>query len=325
MIKKIAILTSGGDAPGMNACIRAIVQTAAKKNITALGIQYGYKGLMEGLIVELNPQSVRNIVHKGGTILKTNRCKEFRNDSGRKKAYKIISENNIQGLIVLGGDGSFAGASIFCKEFKIPVIGIPCTIDNDIFGTDYSIGFDTAVETIIDSVDKIRDTASSHDRIFFIEVMGRNSGHLALSAGNATGAELILIPEKKIKNFATLIKKIKQINQKKESIIIIYAEGCNLRPIEKVVRKVEKGILNSNVRFSILGHIQRGGSPSKKDRITGSLFGYHAINELINNKKNIMIGLKNEKIVNINLEESIKNKKKINSKLIDLSNFINNY
>ena len=214
MIKRIGILTSGGDAPGMNACIRSVVRTAYKKNIYVTGIEYGFKGLLNSKFINLSPESVTNIVHKGGTILKTNRCEEFKQKKYRKVAYNNLIKENIDGLIILGGDGSFKGASIFSKEYKIPIIGIPSTIDNDIYGTDYSIGFNTAVQTIMDSVDKIRDTASSHERIFFIEVMGRNSGHLSIHAGNATGAELIMIPEIKIKNLGFLVKKIKEITIK---------------------------------------------------------------------------------------------------------------
>ena len=325
MIKKIGILTSGGDAPGMNACIRSIVRTAYKNNISTVGIEYGYQGIIDSKFRDLNPESVRNIIHKGGTILKTNRCEKFKKFEYRKTGIKNLKNNNIDGLIVIGGDGSFIGASIFSKEFKFPVIGIPSTIDNDIYGTDYSIGFSTATRTIIESVDKIRDTASSHERIFFIEVMGRNSGHLALNAGNATGAELILIPEIKIKNLNVLTKNIKKINIKKESVIIIYAEGCNLGPIEKITKYVENNIHGSNIRFSILGHIQRGGNPTEKDRINSSLLGYHAVNELIKNKTHIMIGIQKDQIVNIDLEESINNNKEIDKELIKLSSTINNY
>tara|TARA_B100001250_G_scaffold63518_1_gene49988 strand:- start:1141 stop:2118 length:978 start_codon:yes stop_codon:yes gene_type:complete len=325
MIKRIGILTSGGDAPGMNACIRSVVRTAYKKNIYVTGIEYGFKGLLNSKFINLSPESVTNIVHKGGTILKTNRCEEFKQKKYRKVAYNNLIKENIDGLIILGGDGSFKGASIFSKEYKIPIIGIPSTIDNDIYGTDYSIGFNTAVQTIMDSVDKIRDTASSHERIFFIEVMGRNSGHLSIHAGNATGAELIMIPEIKIKNLGFLVKKIKEINIKKKSIIIIYAEGCNLGPIDKITEYVQKKMKNSNVRFSILGHIQRGGSPCEKDRINSSLFGYYSVNEIIKKGKSKMIGITNDKITFLDLEKSIKTKKEIDKDLFKITEIINNY
>tara|TARA_B100001175_G_scaffold132479_1_gene112630 strand:+ start:1003 stop:1980 length:978 start_codon:yes stop_codon:yes gene_type:complete len=325
MIKRIGILTSGGDAPGMNACIRSVVRTAYKKNIYVTGIEYGFKGLLNSKFINLSPESVTNIVHKGGTILKTNRCEEFKQKKYRKVAYNNLIKENIDGLIILGGDGSFKGASIFSKEYKIPIIGIPSTIDNDIYGTDYSIGFNTAVQTIMDSVDKIRDTASSHERIFFIEVMGRNSGHLSIHAGNATGAELIMIPEIKIKNLGFLVKKIKEINIKKKSIIIIYAEGCNLGPIDKITEYVQKRMKNSNVRFSILGHIQRGGSPCEKDRINSSLFGYYSVNEIIKKGKSKMIGITNDKITFLDLEKSIKTKKEIDKDLFKITEIINNY
>ncbi len=325
MIKRIGILTSGGDAPGMNACIRSVVRTAYKKNIYVTGIEYGFKGLLNSNFINLSPESVTNIVHKGGTILKTNRCEEFKQKKYRKVAYNNLIKENIDGLIILGGDGSFKGASIFSKEYKIPIIGIPSTIDNDIYGTDYSIGFNTAVQTIMDSVDKIRDTASSHERIFFIEVMGRNSGHLSIHAGNATGAELIMIPEIKIKNLDFLVKKIREINIKKKSIIIIYAEGCNLGPIDKITEYVQKRMKNSNVRFSILGHIQRGGSPCEKDRINSSLFGYYSVNEIIKKGKSKMIGITNDKITFLDLEKSIKTKKEIDKDLFKITEIINNY
>ena len=325
MIKRIGILTSGGDAPGMNACIRSVVRAAYKKNIHVTGIEYGFKGLLNSNFINLSPGSVTNIVHKGGTILKTNRCEEFKQKKYRKIAYNNLIKENIDGLIVLGGDGSFKGASILSKEFKIPVIGIPSTIDNDIYGSDYSIGFNTAVQTIMDSVDKIRDTASSHERIFFIEVMGRNSGHLAIHAGNATGAELIMIPEIKIKNLDFLVNKIRKINIKKKSIIIIYAEGCNLGPIDKITEYVQKSMKNSNVRFSILGHIQRGGSPCEKDRINSSLLGYYSVNEIIKKGKSKMIGIINDKVTFLDLEKSIKTKKEINKNLFKITEIINNY
>ena len=325
MIKRIGILTSGGDAPGMNACIRSVVRAAYKKNIHVTGIEYGFKGLLNSNFINLSPESVTNIVHKGGTILKTNRCEEFKQKKYRKIAYNNLIKENIDGLIVLGGDGSFKGASILSKEFKIPVIGIPSTIDNDIYGSDYSIGFNTAVQTIMDSVDKIRDTASSHERIFFIEVMGRNSGHLAIHAGNATGAELIMIPEIKIKNLDFLVNRIRKININKKSIIIIYAEGCNLGPIDKITEYVQKSMKNSNVRFSILGHIQRGGSPCEKDRINSSLLGYYSVNEIIKKGKSKMIGIINDKVTFLDLEKSIKTKKEINKNLFKITEIINNY
>lgn len=324
-MERIGILTSGGDAPGMNACIRSVVRTGFKKKIDVIGIEYGYKGLLNSNFINLTPESVTNIIHKGGTILKTNRCKEFKIKKYRKIAFDNLRNENIEGLIIMGGDGSFKGASIFANEFKMPIVGIPSTIDNDINGTDYSIGFNTAVQTIMDSVDKIRDTASSHERIFFIEVMGRNSGHLAINAGNATGAELIMIPEIKIKNIDLLVKKIKEINNKKKSIIIIYAEGCNLGPVDKITNYVQKKMKNSNVRFSILGHIQRGGSPCEKDRINSSLLGYYSVNELIKKDKSKIIGIKNDKVIVLDLEKTIKGKKEIDKNLFKITEIINNY
>ena len=251
--------------------------------------------------------------------------KNLKKKKYRKIAYNNLKNENIDGLIILGGDGSFKGANIFSNEFKVPVVGIPSTIDNDIYGSDYSIGFNTAVQTIMDSVDKIRDTASSHERIFFIEVMGRNSGHLAIHAGNATGAELVLIPEINIKNLDSLVQKIKKINIKKKSIIIIYAEGCNLGSVDKITNYVQKKMKNSNVRYSILGHIQRGGSPSEKDRINSSILGYYSVKEIIKKNKSKMVGIINDKLIVHDLKVCIKRKKEINKDLFKITEIINNY
>ena len=323
-MKNIAILTSGGDAPGMNACIRAVVRTAVRKGVNVFGIQYGYQGLIEDNIKILTNEDVGNTIHIGGTILKTARSDEFRTKSGRDKAFSILKKNKIDGLIILGGDGSLTGAKIFYEENNFPIIGIPCTIDNDLYGTDYSIGFASARETIVDAVDKIRDTAASHERIFIIEVMGRESGFLALEAGVASGAELIIIPENK-KNLKDVINEIKKINEQKKSIIIIYAEGCKLGPLNKVSKKINDAIPASNVRYSILGHIQRGGTAVPSDRILGTVLGYKSVENLLNGKKNKMIGLINDKCSLTNFEEVIKNKRGINEDLFQIAKIISNY
>lgn len=323
-MKNIAILTSGGDAPGMNACIRAVVRTAVSKGVNVFGIQYGYQGLIEDNIKILTNEDVGNTIHIGGTILKTARSDEFRTKSGRDKAFSILKKNKIDGLIILGGDGSLTGAKIFYEENNFPIIGIPCTIDNDLYGTDYSIGFASARETIVDAVDKIRDTAASHERIFIIEVMGRESGFLALEAGVASGAELIIIPENK-KNLKDVINEIKKINEQKKSIIIIYAEGCKLGPLNKVSKKINDAIPASNVRYSILGHIQRGGTAVPSDRILGTVLGYKSVENLLNGKKNKMIGLINDKCSLTNFEEVIKNKRGINEDLFQIAKIISNY
>ena len=255
-MKKIAVLTSGGDAPGMNACIRAIVRTANHKNIKIYGIQYGYSGLIKNNFMLFTPSDVGNTIHIGGTILKTARSEKFRTKEGRLKALKNLKNNNIDALIVLGGDGSLTGANVFYKEHNIPIIGIPCTIDNDIYGTD-SIGFSSARETVIDAIDKIRNTAASHERIFIIEVMGRESGHLAVESGTAAGAEMILIPENN-NSLNEVVEKIGHINKEKKSIIIVFAEGCKFGSLKKLSKSIRNNIKGSNVRTSVLGHIQRG-------------------------------------------------------------------
>ena len=272
----------------------------------------------------LSPSDVGNTIHIGGTILKSARSDEFRTKKGRKKAYNNLQLNNIDGLIVLGGDGSLTGASVFNKEFNFNIIGIPCTIDNDIFGTDYSIGFATARETVVNSIDKIRDTASSHERIFIVEVMGRESGNLALEAGVASGAELILIPENK-NSMEEVIKKIQELNIMKKSLIIVYAEGCKFGSLNKLSNEINKKIDNSNVRVSILGHIQRGGIPSPSDRILATTLGYESINAITSGLTNKMVGIINQKPTLIDLNNAISTKKKVNLSLSKISDIISKY
>ena len=323
-MKNIAVLTSGGDAPGMNACIRSIVRTASYKNIEVYGIQYGYQGLIENNLKIITNKDVGNTIHIGGTILKTARSDEFRSKKGRDKAYQNLKKKNIDGLIILGGDGSLTGAKIFGDENKFPVIGIPCTIDNDLYGSDYSIGFASARETVVDAVDKIRDTAASHERIFIVEVMGRESGYLALESGIASGAEMILIPENK-KEIKDVITDIKKINEEKKSIIIIYAEGCKLGRLDKISKKISKSIPGSNVRYSILGHIQRGGTAVPSDRILGTILGYKSVESILNGEKNIMVGLVENKCLLTPLKEIINKERGINKELMNISKIISNY
>ena len=323
-MKKIAVLTSGGDAPGMNACIRAIVRTAYNKNLLVYGIQYGFSGLIENNIKKINPRDVGNTIHVGGTILKTARSKKFYTKEGRKIAFKNLQKNDIDGLIILGGDGSLTGANIFYKEYKLPIIGVPCTIDNDIYGSDYSIGFASARETVVEAIDKIRDTAASHERIFIVEVMGRESGYLALESGISAGAELILIPEQKY-SMTDVVNKISKINNEKKSIIIVYAEGCKFGSLEKLSKSIKTKIKGSNVRCSILGHIQRGGTATPSDRILGSILGNKSIECLLNGNKNVMVGLVNKKNVINDLELVVKSKNKIDKDLYQLSKIISNY
>ena len=323
-MKNIAVLTSGGDSPGMNACIRAIVRSANQKEIKVHGIQYGYNGLINNDFKILSPGDVGNTIHIGGTILKSARSDEFRTKEGRKKAYDNLISNNIDGLIVLGGDGSLTGAKIFVEEFNFKVIGIPCTIDNDIYGTDYSIGFSTARETVVNAIDKIRDTASSHERIFIVEVMGRESGFLALESGFASGAELILIPENN-NSMDEVVKSIKKINDKKKSLIIVYAEGCKFGTLDDLSKNIKNNIENSNVRVSILGHIQRGGIPSPSDRIIASILGYESINKITEGISNKMVGIKNQNTELIDLNDAVSKKKEINLSLNEMSDIISKY
>ena len=323
-MKKIAVLTSGGDAPGMNACIRSIVRTASYKNIEVYGIQYGYQGLIENNLKILTNKDVGNTIHIGGTILKTARSDDFRIKKGRDNAYQNLKKNKIDGLIILGGDGSLTGAKIFGDENKFPVIGIPCTIDNDLYGSDYSIGFASARETVVDAVDKIRDTAASHERIFIVEVMGRESGYLALESGIASGAEMILIPENK-KEIKDVISDIKKINEEKKSIIIIYAEGCKLGRLDKISKTISKKIPGSNVRYSILGHIQRGGTAVPSDRILGTILGYKSVESILNGEKNMMVGLVENKCLLTPLKEIINKERGINKELMNISKIISNY
>ena len=320
-MKNIAVLTSGGDSPGMNAAIRSIVRTANQNNITVQGIEYGYEGLIENNFINLTANNVGNTIHIGGTLLKSARSKEFYKKEGRKVAYNNLKKNNIDGLVVLGGDGSLTGASIFSDEYNFPIIGIPCTIDNDIYGIDHSLGFATARETIVSAIDKIRDTASSHDRIFIVEVMGRNSGNLALEAGISSGAEIILIPEIDL-DIDTVINNISKINKKKKSIIIIYAEGCNYGTAYEFAKNIENKIKNSNIRFSILRHVQRGGIPVPSDRILGSILGYKAIKILLQGKSKKMIGYKNMDYNIISIKDSISKHKTIDKKLYEIAKII---
>ncbi|MFW6352140.1 MAG: 6-phosphofructokinase, partial [Bacteroidota bacterium] len=287
-LKRIAVLTSGGDAPGMNAAIRAIVRSGLSHGLEVYGIMRGYEGLIENEIKKMTSQSVSNIIQTGGTILKTARCPEFREKEGRVKAFENIKNNKIQGLIVIGGDGSFAGAAVFSKEFNFPVIGIPGTIDNDLYGTDYTIGYDTALNNVVDAVDKLRDTASSHNRVFFVEVMGREAGFIALRSGIACGAEGILIPE--LDGQIDKLKKAlsKRLKVKKSSIIMV-AEGEREGNIFDIAKEIEGEFKNMDVRVSILGHIQRGGSPSAYDRVTASRLGVAAVDALLNDQRSIMI------------------------------------
>jgi 6-phosphofructokinase 1 len=322
-MKKIAFLTSGGDAPGMNACIRAVVRACAFNNIIPVGVYRGFDGLISGDFIEMNARSVKGIINKGGTILKTARSEGFRTTEGREKAYLNIQENNIDGLIVIGGDGTFTGGLIFYNEFKVPVIGIPVTIDNDIYGTSHTIGYDTALNTVVEVIDKIRDTASSHNRLFFIEVMGRDAGHIALNTGIGAGAEEILIPEANL-GLDRLVESLKRSKATgKSSSIVVVAEGDTIgKSVFELKDYVDKHLPGYDARVSVLGHLQRGGSPSCFDRVLASRMGVKAVDSLIENKSNLMVGLKDGLIELTPLENAIKGKTEINKELLRISDIM---
>jgi 6-phosphofructokinase 1 len=322
-IKNIGVLTSGGDAPGMNAAVRAVVRSAAYHSIKCVGIYQGYQGLIDDKVKVMNARSVNNIINKGGTILKSARCLEFRTKEGRQAAYKTIEKHQIDALVVIGGDGSFTGAMIFQEEFKLPVIGIPGTIDNDIFGTTHTIGYDTALNTVIEAIDKIRDTAISHNRLFFVEVMGRDAGHIALNAGIGAGAEEVLIPEENL-GLERLLDSLKRSEKSgKSSSIVVVAEGDKTgRNVFEIAEYVEKNMPYYDVRVSVLGHMQRGGSPSCFDRVLASRMGVYALESLLEGKSNVMVGVKNEQMILSPLEKAIKGKSEINRDLIRVSDIL---
>ena len=323
-MKTIGVLTSGGDSPGMNTALRSIVRTCAHYKIKCVGIVRGYSGLIEDNTKVLNTRSVRGIINKGGTFLYSARCDEFRQASGRKKAYKTLRNNNIDGLIVIGGDGSFTGALKLKDEFNFPVIGIPGTIDNDIFGTSHTLGYDTALNTVMDAIDKIRDSAISHDRLFFVEVMGKDAGYIALRSGIAIGAQEILIPEvnTKINDLIDSLKKSKKSG--KTSSIIVVAEGYKPgKNVYQVADEIQEKLPNYQVRVSVLGHIQRGGRPSCFDRVLGTKMGVKAVELLKNAKTGIMVGTQHGKIVTVPLKKAISEKTKIDKDLLRISKIMN--
>jgi len=322
-IKKIGVLTSGGDAPGMNAALRAVVRTAAYHKVECLGIQQGYQGLIDNKVKVMNARSVNNIINKGGTVLKSARCLEFRTKEGRQTALKTVQKHGIEALVIIGGDGSFTGAMIFQSEFNVPVIGIPGTIDNDIFGTSHTIGYDTALNTVIEAIDKIRDTAISHIRLFLVEVMGRDAGHIALNAGIGAGAEEVLIPEEDM-GLDRLLDSLKRSEKSgKSSSIVVVAEGDKTgKNVFEIAEYVEKNMPYYDVRVSVLGHIQRGGSPSCFDRVLASRMGVYAVEALLQGKSNMMVGMKSEEIIFSPLEKAIKGKSEIDKDLIRVSDIL---
>ena len=322
-IKKIGVFTSGGDSPGMNAAIRSVVRTCAYMNIECVGIYRGYEGMIEGDFKPMDARSVNNIINKGGTILKSARSLEFRTPEGRAKAYANLKEEGIDAFVVIGGDGSFTGAMIFNQEYNFPVIGIPGTIDNDIYGTTYTVGFDTALNTVVEVIDKIRDTASSHNRLFFVEVMGRDVGHIALNAGVGAGAEEILIPEENL-GLDRLLESLKRSKQSgKSSSIVVVAEGDKTgKNVFELKEYVEEHIPIYDVRVSVLGHMQRGGSPSCFDRVLASRMGVKAVEALLEGKSSLMVGIQDNKLTLTPLIKAIKGHTKIDKELIRVSDIM---
>ncbi|MUP46950.1 6-phosphofructokinase [Gramella sp. BOM4] len=315
-IKNIAVLTSGGDAPGMNAAIRAVVRACSFYNLDCTGVYRGYQGLIEADFEKLDARSVRNIINKGGTFLKSTRSEEFKTKEGRKKAYESLKANNVDALVVIGGDGTFTGGQKFSREFDFPIVGIPATIDNDIDGTDYTLGYDTALNTVVEAIDKIRDTASSHNRLFLIEVMGRDAGDIALNSGIGAGAEEILIPEENL-GVERLIDSLRKSKKKgKTSSIIVVAEGDKSgKNIFELANYIEEKMDEYEIRVSVLGHIQRGGCPSCFDRVLASKLGVGAVEALMAGKTEVMIGIHHQKVVSVDLLTAIKGEVKLDKEL----------
>jgi len=316
-IKRVAVLTSGGDAPGMNAAIRAVVRSCAYHNLECVGVFRGLQGLIEGDFKELGPRSVKNIINRGGTLLKSARSQEFRTKAGRQVAYDNLVESKIDALVVIGGDGTFTGASVFNEEFNFPIVGIPGTIDNDINGTDYTIGYDTALNTVVEAIDKIRDTANSHNRLFLVEVMGRDAGDIALNAGIGAGAEEILIPEEDLGKDRLIASLKRSKKSGKSSSIVVVAEGDQIgKNIFELAEYVQKNMDEYEVKVTVLGHIQRGGTPSCYDRVLASRLGVGSVDALLEGKRDVMIGISHNKIVLVPFADAIKGENKIDLDLI---------
>lgn len=322
-LQKIGVLTSGGDSPGMNAAIRSVVRASAYHNLNCVGIYRGYQGLIENAFIDLDARSVKNTINRGGTFLKSARSKDFMTKEGREKAFENLKTNKIDALVVIGGDGTFTGARIFGEEFDFPVVGIPGTIDNDINGTDFTIGYDTALNTVVEAIDKIRDTASSHDRLFLVEVMGRDAGDIALNSGIGAGAEEILIPEEDMGTERLLESLKRSRNSGKTSSIIVVAEGDQIgKNITKLADFIQINLTEYEVKVTVLGHIQRGGSPSCYDRVLASRLGVGAVDALMEGKSHIMIGVNHKEVVQVPFEIAINGKKKIDEKLIRVADIM---
>lgn len=316
-MKRIGVLTSGGDAPGMNACIRAVVRAAGVAGLHITGIRNGYSGLLENDLVELTPRSVSNMIQRGGTFLGTSRCEPFLDFAGRSQAVAVLRASRIDGLVAIGGDGTFRGAVCLHEEFGVPVIGVPGTIDNDIFGCDYTIGYDTAINTALDAIDKLRDTAASHRRVFFVEVMGRHAGFIALDTAIAGGAEEVFIPEEE-QDVDTVCSRLSAEAERRTSAVVVVAEGDELGGAAPIAAHFkERG--GFDVRTTILGHIQRGGSPTARDRVLASRLGAAAVQGLVDGQTGVMVGEINHEIVYTPLREAITRKKGISPDLVTLA------
>lgn len=319
-ITKLGVFTSGGDAPGMNACIRAVVRTSIFHHIPVVGIYQGYQGMIDAHFIPMDSRSVSNIIQLGGTILKTARCDAFRTKEGRQLAFENLKKEGIDGLVAIGGDGTFTGAEVFSREFDIPVICIPGTIDNDLYGSDLTLGYDTATNTVVEAIDKIRDTAASHDRLFFVEVMGRDSGCIALQVGIAGGAEAILLPEKETAIEELCEQLEKAAHNKKSSTIVIVAEGEKNGGAYNVAKYVKERFDFYDTKVTILGHLQRGGAPSAFDRVLASRLGFAAVKRLLAGETRMVVGLRGSEIKAITLEESLNNKAfKLNDDMLELA------
>lgn len=321
-MKKIAVFTSGGDSPGMNACIRAVVRTAIYRKVEVTGVVRGYNGMIEDDFIEMDSRSVSNIIQRGGTILKTARSQGFMTKEGRKKAYENLVKHGVEGIVCIGGNGTFTGAKIFYEEYGIPSIGAPGTIDNDLYGTDFTIGFDTAINTAVEAIDRIRDTADSHGRVFFIEVMGRHAGYIALAAGIAGGAEIIMVPEAK-NDWQKVSDYFIRDKSKKAFSIVVVAEGDEEGGAYKIVDRLRTEIPDFDPRVSILGHIQRGGSPTGYDRVLASRLGNAAVEALIGGETNKMVGLINNKVELTSYDDAINKTKELNADLLKLVDVFN--
>ena len=321
-LQHIGVLTSGGDAPGMNAAIRAVVRACVHYGIKVSGIQAGYQGLIDNHFDIMDARSVAHIINKGGTILKSARCMQFHEKSGRQQAYNNTIKAGMDALVVIGGDGSFTGARIFSEEYPIPVIGVPGTIDNDIYGTDFTIGYDTALNNVVEAIDKIRDTATSHNRLFFIECMGRDSGFIALNAGIAGGACEILVPEDN-KSVVQLVASLRNSGETgKTSSIVLVAEGDQSGGVFKIARETEEALSDYNVRVSVLGHIQRGGIPTCADRVLGSRLGVAAVEKLMAGENRVMVGVRDQKTVTVSFSDAISRKPGIDKDLLRISEIV---